>query len=136
MPDLHTTVGILTAIAFGAVLLLFVHIVNNTSNTLEWYHLISSRGPDGKQYADWNKIGQGTGCILSVWVTVVYTYSPKMDWTGLLAVLTPVLLYLGGVSSYAANLRSKQGSVETTTVTEKPPATTVTETKTEIPPVK
>ena len=124
----------------GCILLVMlaaaVRIING-KNDLEWTQLVSTRGSDGKQYADWNRIGQGCGVILCVWLPAVYSYSPKMDATGLAAVLAVVLAYLGGVSGYAATLRAKQGQVETTKTTE--PATIagkVTETKIETPPIK
>ena len=92
-----------------------MRIINNAANDLEWWHLVSTRAQDGVQYACWNKIGQGCGVVLCVWLPAVYAYSEKMDAGGLAAVLGVVLLYLGGVSGYAATLRSRRGTVETTT---------------------
>jgi len=104
------------AIALGIGLLYaLVKIVNGTGNTLEWWHLVSSRSSNGVQFADWNKIGQGCGVVLCTVLPAVYVYSPKMDAIGLAAVMGVALLYLGGVSGYAANLRSKQGTRETVT---------------------
>jgi hypothetical protein len=118
---------------FLGLLFALIKIVNSAGNSLEWWHLVSSRAQDGSQYADWNKIGQGCGVMLCVGLPTVYVYSPKMEAVGLAAVMGVALLYLGGVSGYAANLRSKQGSRVTetepvgapgpmkTTVTENPP---------------
>lgn len=85
----------------------FVRLFNDTRNPLEWWHLVATeRG--GNVYADWNKIGQGLGVALCVWLPAVYVYSPKMDATGLALVMGVALTYLGGVSAYASSLRAKQ----------------------------
>jgi hypothetical protein len=58
-----------------------------------------------------------------------------MEAVGLAAVMGVALLYLGGVSGYAANLRAKRGSRETVTEPAAEPVpmkTTITET----PPIK
>lgn len=137
MIDAHNIVMVVTGIVFLLFLLAFVRTIN-AQNDLEWTHLVSSRSLDGKQYADWNKIGQGLGVVLCFWLPAVYVYSPKMDASGLALVLGVVLTYLGGVSGYAANLRAKQGGVQTTTVTEPvpdPSITKVTETVMQNAPV-
>lgn len=109
-------------VAGGVALLFFVAIVkiiNSNHNDLEWADLFSTVSVvDKKQHADWDKIGKGCGVMLCVWMPVVYSYSPKMDATGLALLLGVVLLYLGGVSAYSATLRSRQGSVLTTTLNE------------------
>ena len=109
----------------------FIRVVNSLDNNLEWSQLVSSRGQDGRQYADWNKIGQGCGVILCVWLPAVYAHSERADAVGLSAVMGVALLYLGGVSSYAATLRARRGTTETTKTTEMP--SRVTETTTETP---
>ncbi len=111
---LHTLVMALSAIIFLLLMLSLVRVINSTENDLEWSHLVSTRGTDGKQYADWNKIGQGLGVILCVWLPAVYVYSPRLEAMGLAAVMGVALAYLGGVSGYAAMLRSRQGGIETT----------------------
>jgi len=134
MEELVSLVVKALALAFALGLLFtLVKVVNSTGNTLEWWHLVSTRSANGVQFADWNKIGQGCGVVLCTVLPAVYVYSPKMDAVGLAAVMGVALLYLGGVSGYAANLRSKQGSRVTetepasapvpmkTTVTENPP---------------
>lgn len=136
MYDLFNTGFMLFSVVFFIGLLYaMVRVINNASNDLEWEHLISSRSIDGKQWLDWNKIGQGLGAILCVWMPAVYVYSPKMDALGLAAVMGVALAYLGSVSGYAATLRAKQGGVETTTVTEMMPVSKVTETRTETQPI-
>lgn len=84
------------------------HTIGKSSNTLEWEQLISSRAVDGHQYVDWNRIGQGMGVVLAVWLPFIYASSNSMDGTGLAAVMGVSLLYLGGVSSYATSVRAKR----------------------------
>jgi hypothetical protein len=122
---------------FGIFLILFlllayavIRVVNSITNDLEWSQLISSKGHDGQQYADWNKIGQGCGVILCVWLPAVYAHSDKADAVGLSAIMGVALLYLGGVSSYAATLRARRGTTETTRISESPARTMETTTET------
>ena len=125
-------IGILAAILVMIFVIKLVFIINSSDNSLEWSHLISSRAADGIQYADWNKIGQGCGIILCLWLPAVYVYSDKMDAIGLAAVMGVALAYLGSVSGYAATLRARRGTTETTLTTESPSKTT--EKKLETPP--
>lgn len=125
-------IGILAAVLLLLFSIKLVFIINSSDNSLEWSHLISSRAADGIQYADWNKIGQGCGIILCLWLPAVYVNSDKMDAMGLAAVMGVALAYLGSVSGYAATLRSRRGTTATTLVTESPSKTT--ETKLETPP--
>lgn len=132
---LHTLVMALSAI----VVLLFawglVRVINNAKNSLQWEHLVSVRAADGTQYADWNRIGQGLGVVLCVWLPAVYVYSPKMDAGGLAMVMGVALAYLGGVAGYASTLRAKQGSVETSKVTTESAGTTVVDKVVETAPI-
>lgn len=123
-------VQLLTALALVVFIWAIVRVINNKDNELEWAHLFSSRSADGKQYADWNKIGQGCGIVLSMWIPAIYTNSEKADGVGVAAVLAASLLYLGGVSSYAATLRARRGTVETTSTTESDLRTTDTKIET------
>lgn len=130
---IHSIIRALTAIIVLMFLLAFVRIMNS-ANTLEWSDLISTLGRDGRPHADWDKIGKGLGVVLCVWLPAVYVYSPKMEAVGLAAVLGVVLLYLGGVSAYAATLRSKQGSVTRISEPAPDPSTTKT-TVIQTPPI-
>lgn len=135
IPPLQKLVVALTFIVALLLLLGFVRVMSSGDNPLEWWHLVSSRSADGVQYADWDRIGRGLGVVLCTWLPAVYVYSPKMEAVGLAAVMGVALAYLGGVSGYAALLRSKRGEVETTKVTEPAPGPTKTTiTKTETPP--
>src|SRR5258705_5039525 len=89
-----------------------IKIINDENNTLSWYDIISSRGPDGINHTDITKIGQAVGAILAFWLPAVYAYSPKVDGMGLAAVMGVSLTYLGAVGYGAAALRVKQSVVE------------------------
>lgn len=128
-----TIVGALTAVLLLVVIILLARVINSADNSLEWSHLVSSRGADGIQYADWNKIGQGCGVLLCLWLPAAYVYSDKMDAVGLAAVMGVALAYLGSVSGYAATLRARRGTVETTRTTESPSKTTEIKTETAKP---
>jgi hypothetical protein len=84
------------------------HVIGKEDNTLSWEQLISSRAIDGKQYVDWNKIGQGLGVVCAVWLPFIYVNSDKLDGLGLASVMGASFLYLGGVSSYATSVRAKR----------------------------
>src|SRR3990172_7195981 len=121
---LHTVIESLSVIALLLFVWSIIRVINNADNGLEWEHLFSSRGADGKQYADWNKIGAGAGVVISVWLPAVYAYSDKADGTGIAAVMGVALAYLGSVSGYAAVLRARRGTIETTSTTESDSPTT------------
>ena len=101
------------SVTFNIIFLLviiwyIVHAVNKQDNTMQWSELVSSKGADGKEHFDWNRIGQGCGVILAMTIPYIYVHSEHMDALGLTAVMSASLLYLGAVNSYAATLRSKQ----------------------------
>lgn len=104
---------VVATVIFFCLLIFAVSRVINGKNNLEWAHLISERGIDGKQWTSWKRIGEGGGVLLCVWLPLVYTYSEKMDSGGLALVMGVSLGYLFGGSAYAATLRAKQGGVET-----------------------
>lgn len=124
-----------TAILFIIIVITVARVFRSTDNDIEWADLISVMAQNGKQKGDWNQIGKGGGVILCIALPFIYVYSPSMDAIGLAAVMGVALAYLGGVSAYAATLRSRQGTVETVRTVEMTPAATVTQTRTETPPV-
>jgi hypothetical protein len=111
----------------------FIRVVNSLDNNLEWSQLISSKGQDGKQYADWNRIGQGAGVVMCVWLPAVYAHSERSDAVGLAAIMGVALAYLGGVSGYAATLRARRGTIETIVETPAPSSSKKTTTETPKP---
>ena len=104
--------SLITVLFFMVAAAVFVKVMNNQNNDLDWYHLFSSGAKDGKTYADWNKIGQGCGVIVATWMPFLYINTNKADAMGLAAVMGVSLLYLGGVSAYSTTLRSKNNDVK------------------------
>lgn len=123
-----------TVILFIVIVIAVARVFRNSDNDIEWADLISVMAQNGKQKGDWNQIGKGGGVILCIVLPFIYVYSPNMDALGLAAVMGVALAYLGGVSAYAATLRSRQGTVETVRTVEMAPVATVTQTRTETPP--
>jgi len=105
-------------------------VMNSEDNDLEWAELISTKGQDGKLHPDWNKIGQGGGVFICIWLPGVYVYSDKVEAGGLATLMGVALMYLGGVSGYAATLRARQGTTETVTERSSPSTSTTTTTET------
>lgn len=98
-------------IVFGflGICVLWLHIlINKNDNTLTWEDLVSVRGLDGKNHADWTKIGQGAGVFIAVFIPLQYAVNDKFEPIGGAALLAASLLYLGGVASYSATLKSKR----------------------------
>ena len=79
MNSLHILVLVGTGTLFLVVLYGLVRVINMTEG-LEWSDLISTRAKDGKEYADWNKIGQGLGVVLCVWLPVCLCV--RKHWEG------------------------------------------------------
>jgi len=96
------------AVVAVAVVTLISITLHSERNTLEWWHFISTRGRDGKQYADLTKLGQLTGillCIASVFIFAARKSTTATEFSVLLGV---VLLYLGGVQAYQTVIKSKR----------------------------
>ena len=128
-------------IQFGILLVmaLVISFVVNAENNIEWADFISVRGAtDGKQHGSWDSIGKGGGVFICIYIPLLYAHSEKFEPLGGAALLGVSLAYLGAVNGYSAYLRSKQGTVQTTTTTapvdDTPLKTTVTQTET--PPIQ
>ena len=91
-------------------------IIHSDSTAIFWADFISTRGADGVQHGDINKVGQWAGIFIAFMSVFMYADNEKVEPIGLSALLGVALLYLGGVATYAATLRSKRDVV--TTVTE------------------
>src|ERR1039458_4818557 len=106
----------------------------NDSQGIEWRDFISSIGSDRTFHGDINKLGQSVGILIGSVAIVLVSSHAHEDLLGFAAVLAAYFAFVGGVAGYAAFLRSKQGSVTTTTE----PAPTPTPSKVtvvETPPV-
>lgn len=130
---IHYAPVIAIVLAFVLAFFALAMIIYSKSNTIQWADLVSVLAHNGQQRGSWDPIGKGGGFFLCMTIPFIYAFSDKMDASGLALVMTPTLLYLGGVSAYSASLRAKQGTVETVKTVEIAPAATVTETRTETP---
>lgn len=109
-------------------------VIQDEGNLILWADFISTRGADSKQHGDLTKVGQLVGIGLAAISVLMYADNEVVEPVGLSALLGVALLYLGGVTMYAANLRSKQGSV-TTTIEPAPVPVPVKTTTVETPPI-
>jgi hypothetical protein len=114
---------------------ILVRVVSDEGNLVVWADYISTRGQDGKQHGDINKIGQLAGIVLAVVVVLMYADNSVVEPVGLSALLGVSLFFLGAPTMYAGYIRSKQGGVETTKVTEIAPSARVTETQVQTAPI-
>lgn len=87
---------------------ILIRIINDAGNLVVWADFVSTKGIDGKQHGDLNKIGQIAGIVLAVVTVLMYADNTTVDPTGLAALLTVALIYLGGVTAFAVWMRSKQ----------------------------
>jgi hypothetical protein len=102
---------------FMLVIVLLVYqlhrVMEDDANPIQWWQFISSIGKDGKPYADLTKLGQAAGIITCMAVVIIFSARVKdLSWEGFAAVLTIVLLYLGGVQGYQAYMKSRTSSPE------------------------
>lgn len=74
------------------------------NNPLEWWHFISTRGEDGKVYADLDKLGKLVALIVSSVAVLWMAYQAKIDAT----LLGVYLAFAGAIAGWAAYLRSKR----------------------------
>jgi nitric oxide reductase large subunit len=96
---------VILIVFFVVLALVLQKIIADNDNPLEWYHFISTRGSDGKHYADLDKLGKSVGIIVSSVVVILMTHYQKMD----AVILGVYLAFVGGIAGYSAYLRSKQG---------------------------
>ncbi|MDO8682412.1 MAG: hypothetical protein Q7N50_02890 [Armatimonadota bacterium] len=99
-------------------------------NGIEWRDFISARGADGQFHGDTNKLGQCTGIVIGSWSLILVSANAKSDFIGFAAVLGAYFAFVGCVAGYAAYLRSKATTMQTTVTTEPadPPMKTTTKT--------
>jgi len=85
----------------GVVLLLvfvwgLVRVINDPENPIEWWHFFSSRGADGKQYGDANKLGICVGIVFSTLFIGWYAYMLSLGWE----LFGLWLLFIAGVEGF------------------------------------
>ena len=98
---------IVLSIALCLLLLCLIFVIRGKNN-LHWWQFISSKGSDGKHYADIDKLGKVTGIIISSWIVVRVSDNTPFDFTGFSLILGTYLAFVGGVAGYSAYLRSKK----------------------------
>ncbi len=84
------------------------HLIKRDDNDLTWDDLVSVRGVDGKNHADWTKIGQGAGVFIAVFIPLQYAINDKFDPVQGALLMGAALVYLGGVAAYSSTLRAKR----------------------------
>lgn len=126
----------INALILVVAIWVLVRVINSETNAIIIADFISTRGTDGKPHGDLNKLLQLSGGLVGCITALLYADNDKVDALGLAAVLGVVLGFCAGPAMWAANLRSKQGSVETTKITEPAAAPAkVTETTLQTPPL-
>lgn len=119
-------VMVLLAIIVGMAFLAFM-IFRAKDNEISCWQLISSRGLDGRHYADIDKVGKVLLLLFFLSREIYLTYLGKLDFTELLLFVT----YASGIAVFSAIMRSKAGLPPENPV---PPqiVTTTTTTETEV----
>lgn len=108
------------ALVFGVVIIgMLAWVMHSKDNTIEWWHFISSRGADGRQYADLTKLGQVAGILLCIAVTFIFAARKDTTAEGFSFLFGVVLVYLGGVQAYQTYVKSKKTPTVASVDTEK-----------------
>lgn len=114
--------GILLLVLFALAYFIF----RSRENEISCWQLISSRGADGRQYADIDKVGKVLLLMFFLSREIYLTYLGRLDYSELLL----FVLYTSAISTFSAYMRAKAGlppetssptSVTTTTTTEVKP---------------
>lgn len=97
LADPHVLSGlcVIVGILFG-----LYFIIRAKENDLECWHFIATKGLDGKNYADTDKLGKLVGIIAGTYVVIFN----KPDS----AMLFIYLSYVGAVAGWSSYLRSKR----------------------------
>lgn len=101
---LHDPQAILLSLCLLMFLLGLVRVMN-AKNPLEWWHFISTRGEDHRNYADLDKLGKFIGIIISSLIVILLAYNGTLDGV----VFGAYLAFVGGVAGYSAYLRARFG---------------------------
>lgn len=99
-------------VALAALLAVKLYLVmDDDGNPIEWWQFISSKGADGKQYADMTRLGQTVGVFLCVLSVFIFAVRKDVDAAGFSLVLGVALTYLGGVQAYQMHIKGSQKKV-------------------------
>lgn len=103
-------------VALGIITVLVILVIwkigralESAETDVEWYHLISSEGKDGRQYASATKVClMVTFFVSTMLITwIVFQVSWKERAVEVIGLLTVWMLFGAGVEAYAKHLRSK-----------------------------
>lgn len=115
-------VAALALVLAGLIVLAFM-IFRAKDNEISCWQLISSKGLDGRHYADIDKVGKVLLLLFFLSREIYLTYLDKLDFGELLLFVT----YASGIAVFSAIMRAKAGlppenpvppSIVTTTETE------------------
>lgn len=86
--------------------------MNDPRSPIEWWHLIASKGADGRNYATPTKVGMLLGSVAAFWIMLYVVL--QVNWLEkpfeAVSLVTMCLAYLAGVEVYARHLKAKNGS--------------------------
>lgn len=96
-----STEAVWGVVALAVLLTVQLYLVmHDKANPIDWWQFISSKGVDGKEYADMTKLGQSVGIFCCVASVLIFASRKDVDAVGFSLVLGVALLYLGGVQAY------------------------------------
>lgn len=78
-----------------------IRVINDDRTPIEWWQFISSRGADGKEYADPNKFGVMIGIIASTWVVTIIAWEGKLTQDYGPWLFFGWLVFLGGSEAFS-----------------------------------
>lgn len=81
-------------------------LIHSEGNGLEWWHLVATKGQDGKYYFDLDKFGKLVGIVVGSWAVVVLAQQGKLD----ALIFGAYLAFVGSIAGYSAYLRSRAPS--------------------------
>ena len=124
--DPHALVFILAVLM---ALRAFVKAISS-NNPIDFWHFYSSRGPDGQQWGDPNKLGIMVGIFASTFIVGYAFYTNKVDNWFIITLFAIWLAFIAGSESFAKWLRSfldrKVNSVSSTSTVDLTSTTTTT----------
>jgi len=78
-------------------------VIWDKDNEIEYWHFIASKGSDGKNYGDIDKLGKLVALVVASLAVSWHSYALKLD----ALVLGTYLTYAGAIGAWSAYLRAK-----------------------------
>lgn len=110
---------------FLLVLTLMYYVFRAKDNPIFCWQLIASKNAQGEERADIDKLGKVLALFVMILAVIYFVATNKLDML-MLALLTLFLTYAGGIASFSAYMRSRQGMVTPPAPLPPPPITTTT----------